>query len=89
MIDDVQVIAVKDSKYGDEICAWIKLKNEFSGKMTKQEVIDYCKKKIAHFKIPRYVKFVENYPMTITGKPQKFKMREITNKIIEEKSEIL
>jgi fatty-acyl-CoA synthase len=88
-IENVQVIAVKDEKYGDEICAWIKLKKEYHGKTDKKEIIEFCKKNIAHYKIPRYIKFVENFPMTITGKPQKFMMRDITNKILEDKSENL
>jgi len=86
-IEDVQVIAVRDEKFGDEICAWIKVKQEHKEKMDKIKIIEFCNKKIAHYKIPKYIKFVNSFPMTITGKPQKFKMREITNKILEEKSE--
>jgi len=89
LIDDVQVIAVKDEKFGDEICAWIKVKAENKDQLDKSKVIEFCKKKIAHYKIPRYMKFVDEYPMTINGKPQKYKMREITNKILEEKSQEL
>jgi fatty-acyl-CoA synthase len=86
-VDDVQVIAVKDIKFGDEICAWIKLKPIFKGKVEKKEIQSYVKSKVAHFKVPRYIRFVDSFPMTITGKPQKYIMREISNKIIEEKSE--
>jgi len=89
LIDYVQVIAVKDEKYGDEICAWIKVKVEHKGELDKSKLIEFCSKKIAHYKIPRYFKFVDFFPTTITGKPQKYKMREITNKILEEKSEEL
>jgi fatty-acyl-CoA synthase len=89
MIDDVQVVGARDEKFGDEICAWIKIKEVHKGKVTKDEIIHYCKKQIAHYKIPRYVRFVEHFPMTVTGKPQKFKMREITNQILQDKSENL
>lgn len=89
LIDDVQVIAVKDEKFGDEICAWIKVKADHKADLDKSKVIEFCKKKIAHYKIPRYFKFVDVFPTTITGKPQKYIMREITNKILEEKSEEL
>ncbi len=88
-IEDVQVMGVKDEKFGDEVCAWIKVKAEHKFDLNKSMVIDYCKKKIAHYKIPRYVKFVDAFPTTITGKPQKYKMREITCKILEDKSEEL
>lgn len=89
MIDDVQVIAVKDPRLGDEICAWVKVKEQYKGKINKDGIISYCKNQIAHYKIPRYIRFVDSFPMTITGKPQKFIMREISNKIIEEKNEEL
>jgi fatty-acyl-CoA synthase len=72
-IEDVQVIGVPDPKYGEEVCAWIKLR---PGKIaTEAEIRDFCKGNIAHFKIPRYVKFVEEFPMTVTGKVQKYVMR--------------
>lgn len=86
-IDMVQVIAVKDIKYGDEICAWIKLKSDC--KMTKEELAEYCYKNLAHYKVPRYVRFVDEFPMTITNKPKKNVMRDITNEILEKKSEDL
>jgi fatty-acyl-CoA synthase len=73
-IEDVQVIGVPDPKYGEEVCAWIKLR---PGQYTSPEDIRaFCRGKIAHFKIPRYIKFVEAFPMTVTGKVQKFVMRE-------------
>ena len=56
-------------------------------KISKKEIQQYVKSKVAHFKVPRYVRFVDCFPMTITGKPQKYKMREISNKIIEENKE--
>jgi fatty-acyl-CoA synthase len=89
VVDDVQVIAVKDEKFGDEVCAWIKLKEQYKGKIKKEDIVAFCKNKIAHYKIPRYIRFVDTYPMTVNGKPQKYKMREISNKIIEDKSEQL
>ena len=72
-ISDVQVIGVPDKKYGEELCAWIILKANQSA--TADDIRAFCKDKIAHHKIPRYVKFVEVFPMTITGKVQKFVMR--------------
>ena len=73
-IQDVQVIGVPDEKYGEEIMAWVKLREGEAA--TAEEIRDYCRGKIAHFKIPRYVKFVDAFPMTVTGKIQKFVMRE-------------
>jgi fatty-acyl-CoA synthase len=75
-IQDVQVIGVPDPKYGEEICAWIKLHAGQSA--TAEEIREFCKGQIAHYKIPRYVEFVSDFPMTITGKIQKFVMREQT-----------
>ena len=65
-----------DKKYGEEICVWIKL-NEGEDS-TEDEIRAFCKGKIAHYKIPRYVKFVDEFPMTVTGKIQKFKMRDVS-----------
>ncbi len=73
-ISDVQVIGVPDPKYGEEITAWIKLKP--GEQLTEEEVKAFCKGKIAHYKIPRYVKFADVFPMTVTGKIQKFLMRQ-------------
>ncbi len=73
-VKNVQVIGVPDEKYGEEIQAWIELREGETA--TEDEIREYCKGKIAHYKIPRYVKFVTEYPMTVTGKVQKFKMRE-------------
>jgi fatty-acyl-CoA synthase len=75
-IQDVQVIGVPDQKYGEEICAWVKLREGQSA--TAEEIREFCKGQIAHYKIPRYVEFVPDFPMTITGKIQKFVMREQT-----------
>ncbi len=73
-ISDVQVIGVPDKKYGEELMAWIKLKNGASA--NQEEIKAFCKGRIAHFKIPRYIKFVDDFPMTVSGKIQKYKMRE-------------
>jgi len=72
-IEDVQVIGVPDPKYGEEICAWIKLRAGEAS--SREEISAFCKGQIAHYKIPRYVKFVDSFPMTVTGKIQKFEMR--------------
>lgn len=76
-ISEVQVTGVPDKKYGEELIAWVKL-NSSAGEVTGEELREYCKGKITHFKIPRYFKFVDEFPMTVTGKIQKFKMREIS-----------
>ena len=73
-VQDVQVFGVPDEKYGEEICAWISL-NEGSN-LTEDGVKEFCKGQIAHYKIPRYVRFVDEFPMTVTGKVQKFVMRD-------------
>jgi fatty-acyl-CoA synthase len=73
-VEDVQVIGVPDERYGEELMAWIRLR---PGATLEPEAIrEFCKGRIAHFKIPRYVRFVDAFPMTVTGKVQKFKMRE-------------
>jgi fatty-acyl-CoA synthase len=73
-IEDVQVIGVPDDKYGEELCAWVKLRP--GAELTVDDVRGYCAGKIAHYKIPRYVRFTGEFPMTVTGKVQKYKMRE-------------
>ena len=73
-IQDVGVFGVPDDKYGEEICAWIRLKE--GEQCTEDEIKDFCKGNIAHYKVPRYVRFVSEFPMTVTGKLQKFIMRE-------------
>ena len=61
--------------YGEELCAWIKLKPGAAA--TEDDITAFCRGRITHFKIPRYVRFVDSYPMTVTGKVQKFVMREM------------
>jgi fatty-acyl-CoA synthase len=70
----VQVCGVPDIKFGEEVCAWIQLKPGTSS--TEDEVREFCRDQIAHYKIPRYIRFVAEFPMTITGKVQKFAMRD-------------
>jgi fatty-acyl-CoA synthase len=73
-IADVQVIGVPDAKYGEELMAWVKLRAGVT--LTGDEIRAYCKGKIATYKIPRYYKFVDGFPMTVSGKVQKYKMRD-------------
>jgi len=73
-VQSVQVFGVPDAKYGEEICAWIVVKPGQG--CTEDEVRDFCRDQIAHYKVPRYIRFVQEMPMTITGKVQKFVMRE-------------
>jgi fatty-acyl-CoA synthase len=73
-IQDVQVFGVPDARFGEELCAWIKLRAGES--LTADEVREFCRDQIAHYKVPRHIRFVEEFPMTVTGKMQKFIMRE-------------
>jgi fatty-acyl-CoA synthase len=73
-IEDVQVIGVPDLRYGEEICAWVRLRP--GAALTEDELREYCRGQIAHYKIPRYLRYTSEFPMTVTGKVQKFKMRE-------------
>lgn len=75
-VEQAEVIGVPDPKFGEEICAWIKLRE--GQQATAEEIREFCRDKIAHFKVPRHILFVDEFPMTITGKVQKFKMREQT-----------
>jgi fatty-acyl-CoA synthase len=71
---DVQVVGVPDKKYGEELCAWIIVRE--GERLTEDEVRAFCQGQIAHYKIPRYISFVDSFPMTVTGKIQKFQIRE-------------
>ena len=73
-IDDAQVFGVPDEKYGEQLAAWILPKPGIT--LTHEDIREFCHEKIAHYKVPRYIKMVEGYPMTVTGKIQKFVMRE-------------
>jgi fatty-acyl-CoA synthase len=74
-IADVQVIGVPDEKYGEELCAWVRLRDGAAG-LDAEQVREFCAGKLAHFKIPRYVLVVDDFPMTVTGKIRKVEMRE-------------
>ena len=73
-IQDVQVFGVPDSRFGEELCAWIKIRD--GATLTEDDVKAFCKDQIAHYKVPRHIRFVGEFPMTVTGKMQKFIMRE-------------
>ena len=75
-IEDVQVIGVPDAKYGEELCAWVKLRP--GAELSLDELREFCTGQIAHFKIPRYLRITDEFPMTVTGKVQKFVMREVS-----------
>jgi fatty-acyl-CoA synthase len=75
-VADVQVIGVPDLKYGEEVMAWVKVKENQT--VTSEELTAFCKANIAHYKVPRYWRFVEGFPMTVTGKIRKVEMREIS-----------
>lgn len=73
-VEDVQVVGIPDRKFGEEVLAWIKLRR--GGSATEQELRDFCRAGLSHFKVPHYWKFVDSFPTTVTGKIQKYKIRE-------------
>ncbi len=73
-IVDAQVVGVPDPRYGEELCAWVRLRPGAS--LTVEDLREFCRGKLAHYKVPRYVRVTDEFPMTVTGKIQKFKMRE-------------
>jgi fatty-acyl-CoA synthase len=75
-VAEAQVIGVPDERFGEELCAWVRLRP--GGALTIDELRAFCRDKIAHYKIPRYLKLTDEFPMTVTGKVQKFRMREIS-----------
>jgi fatty-acyl-CoA synthase len=77
-VAEVQVVGIPDERLGEVVAAWIRLKTGTSS--TQAEIQEFCKGKIAYFKIPQYVRFVEHFPMTVTGKIQKFRIREFETK---------
>lgn len=85
-IQDVQVFGIPDAKYGEEVCAWIKVKDG-SG-LTEEDVVAFCKGQIAHYKIPKHIRFVDAFPMTVTGKIQKFVMRDEMAKELGRRQEV-
>ena len=79
-IQDAKVVGVSDEKFGEEVCVWVQLKAH--EEMSEEEIRAFCKDHIAYFKVPRYIRIVDEFPMTVTGKVQKFKMREQMEKEI-------
>jgi fatty-acyl-CoA synthase len=75
LIADVQVVGLPDERYGEEVSAWVRLKS--GADLTDEELRSFCRGEIAHFKVPRYVVFVQEYPCTVTGKVQKYRLREM------------
>jgi fatty-acyl-CoA synthase len=73
-IQEVQVFGIPDARYGEQVCAWIRLRE--GATLSAEDLKLYCRDKITHFKIPHHIRFVEDFPMTVTGKMQKFLMRE-------------
>jgi len=73
-VQSVQVFGVPDPQYGEQVCAWIKLQAGETSHV--EEIVSFCRGQIAHYKVPRYIEFVEEFPMTVTGKVQKFAMRD-------------
>ena len=82
-IQDAAVFGISDEKYGEEVCAWIQPKEDTT--LDEQAIRAFLKDKLAYFKMPRYIRFVESYPMTVTGKLQKFKMREQMQEVLSSK----
>jgi len=74
-VAEVQVVGIPDARLGEVVVAWIRLKA--SNSATAEEIRDFCEGQIAYFKIPQHVRFVDEFPMTVTGKIQKFRIREI------------
>lgn len=70
-----QVIGLPDGKYGEEVCACVVLRS--GAQASADEIRDFCRGEIAHFKVPRYVRFLDSFPMTVTGKVQKFMLRQM------------
>ena len=75
-ISDVQVVGIPDEKFGEELVAWVQLRPD-GPSLSTQAIQEFCRGKISHYKIPRYIKIVNQYPLTVTGKVQKFKLREM------------
>jgi fatty-acyl-CoA synthase len=77
-ISEVQVFGIPDEKLGEQVCAWVQLRPGES--MSEQDIVDFCHNQITHFKVPKHIRFVQEYPMTVTGKIRKVEMREIMTK---------
>lgn len=83
IVQDVQVVGVPDAKYGEELAAFIVLSSKLSEEDATAQIKKYCDGKLARYKIPKYLFYVENYPMTVTGKVKKFELREIALNMLE------
>jgi fatty-acyl-CoA synthase len=83
-IQDVQVFGVPDERLGEQVCAWIRLRDGSS--VSAAAIQDYCRRHLAYFKVPHYVRFVDAFPMTVTGKVQKYLMREAMLAALAEKA---
>jgi fatty-acyl-CoA synthase len=79
-IVDVQVIGVPDERYGEELVAWVRLREGAS--MSRDDLAAFCSGRIAHFKIPRYLHVTDEFPMTVTGKVQKYRMRQVSTELL-------
>ena len=84
-VADVQVFGVPDERYGEEVCAWVIPRH--GQQVGEQEIRDFCKGQIAHYKVPRYVRIVDQFPLTATGKAQKFEMRRAMMELLGLRSE--
>jgi fatty-acyl-CoA synthase len=82
-IQAVEVVGVASPKYGEEVGAFIKKRQ--GAELSEEDVIDYCRGKIARFKIPKYIFFIDEYPMTASGKIQKYKLRQMSLELLKEK----
>ena len=82
-IETVEVVGIPSRKYGEAVGAFIKLKNDQS--LSEEDVVDFCRGNIARFKIPRYIFFVDHFPMTASGKIQKYKLSQLSVKLCNEK----
>jgi fatty-acyl-CoA synthase len=83
-IAEVAVFGVPDERLGEQVGAWIQLHSGQSA--SEDEIRAYCREKIAYFKIPKYIRFVDEFPMTVTGKLQKFKMRETMQDLLQQET---
>jgi fatty-acyl-CoA synthase len=76
-IAEAQVVGVPDERLGEELCVWIKVKDDWQN-LTELEVREFCKGKLAHFKVPKYILFKQQFPLTMSGKIQKYKIKEMS-----------
>ena len=79
-VAEAYVVGVPDERFGEELCAWVKLHQNVH--VSEEDLRTYCKSQLAHFKVPRYFIFVQDFPTTVTGKVQKFKIREESIKML-------